>query len=521
MARASRPLPLLLAGLLLLLLGAAWTSVQTGSYLARLTMAAGGLLLVLFVVRHATDIRFLLLQAHTHAEPGPTTTLILAALVLFLGSLLAAHRLVAIDLTAHRINSLSEPTRRALRAVDGPLRIEGFFVHPSPMWDTAVQVLELYDRSSPHVEVGVYDPDRDPARARRLGVTGTGVLVISYRDATTQVRELGEEPITQGILRVLEGRPRTVGFVQGHGEPLPNAGGEEGLTAWVQALGEANVQARAVNLLEEGRVPPEVSALLLVHPRQPLYPAEVESIRRFLAAGGGVGIWIEPGDSTGLEPQLTFNYVRVRPGIIRDEGSITARLGLGPWAPALAANPTHPIGAEMAGAFALAPAVRPVEVISPHPMELTIEPLVKTATTAVVLPGIEDAQAEPLATGTQTAGVVLEWESPAGESWSAEPDSLGLPPIKPKARMVVVGDASMVTNRYLGVGANRSLAVNAVHWLTWQERFLDIGRAARASSQLYVGRQGLQSLLLAIEIGLPLLMIAAGLGVWLRRRARS
>jgi hypothetical protein len=519
--RASRPLPLLLAGLLLLLLGAAWTSVATQSYLARLTMAAGALLLVLFVVRHAAEIRFILLQAHTRAEPGPTTSLLLVALVLLLGALLAGNRLVALDLTRDRINSLSAATRTALGTLQDPLRMDGYFVQPSPEWDLATQLLGLYAASSPKVEVGVFDPDRDPARARRQGVAQPGVVVLTYREATAHVTELGEEPLTQGILRVLEGHPRTVGFIQGHGEAGPNDGGEGGLTAWVQALGEANLVARAVNLLEEGRVPPDVSALLLVHPHQPLHPAETAILRDYLATGGGLGLWVEPGDSTGLEQQLALHFVRLPPGTIHDEGPITERLGLGAWAPAMAVNPSHPIGAEMVGSFAAGPGVRPVEIVTPHAMELDIEPLLRTAVTAEILPGVEQTGAPPLASGTQTAGVVLEWEAAAGEGWSAKPDSLGLPPVKPKARVVVIGDASLVSNRYLGVGANRPLAVNAVHWLTWQERFLNIGRRMRASSELVVGRQGLWTLLLVVEIGLPVVLVAAGVAVWFRRRARS
>jgi hypothetical protein len=93
MARASRPLPLFLAALGLLLLGAAWSSVETSSYLPRLTIAAGALLLVIFLIRQAREIGYFLVHARSHAEPGPTTTLLLMAVVLGLASVVAANRL--------------------------------------------------------------------------------------------------------------------------------------------------------------------------------------------------------------------------------------------------------------------------------------------------------------------------------------------------------------------------------------------------------------------------------------------
>lgn len=521
MGHSSRALPLFLVGLFLLLLGATWTSVESRALLPRLVLAAGGLLLVIFLIRHGPEIRFLLLHVRSHSEPGPTTTILLAALVLGLAGLVSANRVPFLDLTPEGINSLSKPSRAALQMLRDPLRLDGFFVEGSLEWGTARRYLGVYERSCPRVRVSLQDPDRMPAAAREARVTRSGVIVISYRKAQTHVLRLTEEAITQGILRVLEGRRRRVGLLQGHGEPGPDSGGETGLTGWVKALADANIESRGVSLLTEGAVPGDIDALLIVHPRQPLYDSEVKRIREFLARGGGLGLWVEPGDSTGLETLLQFNSVRLLPGTIRDRGPVTERLGLGPWTPALAANPMHEIGAEMAGAFVAAPGVRPLEIVSPHPIDLIIDPVLKTARTAEVLPGPGPEEEEPIAEGIQVTGVALEWETAVGESWRPEPDSLGFPPAKPKARILVVGDASLITNRYLGIGANRIMAINSVHWLTWQERFLGIGRQMRGSSKLKIGRRGLRTLLYVVQIGLPVAMVALGLGVWFRRRARS
>ncbi len=520
MARASRPLPLFLAALGLLLLGATWSSVETSSYLPRLAIAAGALLLVIFFIQHAREIGYFLAHARSHAEPGPTTTLLLMAVVLGLASVVAANRLPYADLTGDRLNSLSRPTRNTLAALEGTLRLDGFFIEGSPQWELARRYLEIYERSSTKVETSLVDPDRNPARAREAEVAQAGVVAISYGQGRTKVLDLTEEAITQGILRVIEGRPRRVALIQGHGEPRLAGGGEDGITAWMQSLAGDNIEVVELNLLASGAVPPGVSAMLLVHPRRPLHASEVSLLREFLWSGGGWGVWTEPYDSLGLEPLLRFSSLRLLPGTIRDDGPLTARLGLGPWSPALATNPRHEIGVGLAGAFIVAPAVRPVMIVTPHPADLLAEPLLRSAPTATVHPGPGRGD-DLLADGVQTAGVALEWETATGTDWRPTPDSLGLPPVKPKARLVVMGDASMVTNRYLGVGGNQALARNAVHWLTWQERFLGIGRQPRRSSELKVGPGGLRSLLYVIQIGLPLALVLLGAAVWLRRRAQS
>ena len=517
MARPSRALPLFLSGMLLLLLGAVWTSIETQSFLPRLVTAAGGLLSVIFIVRHASEIRFLLLQFRTHAEPGPTTTLMLVAIVLIMGAVLCARLVPFIDLTAERINSLSPASRAALEALEEPLELQGFFANPSPIWDHARQVLDLYARSSTRISYSLHDPDREPGIAREAGVTQPGVVIVTYREAKAEVFELTEEALTQGLLRALSGRPRKVGFIQGHGEPLLSSGGGEGITAWIQALRDVNVVAEPINLLRDGVVAPDIDALLLVSPQSVLLPVERGAVQDFLESGGGLGIWLEPGDSTGLEQYLEFHYVKMLPGTVRDRGPITRRLGYGEWTPALAANPRHAIGAEMLGIHIAAPEIRSFAIDTPHPMDLTLEPLLMTAPDAEVMPSCAQPDATPLAQGTQMAGVLLEWEIPGHPAVTAD----GLPPMKRRARIALIGDASMVTNRYFGVGANHQLAVNTAHWLTWQERFLDINRRFRESTRLKIGPRGLRMLLYILQIGMPLALLGAGLGVWLRRRERA
>lgn len=525
MTRGTRALPLLLGGLLLLLLGAAWMSIEKTGYLPRLVLVSGALLLIVFLIRHAAEIRFLFLEAHRRSEAGPTTTLFLAALVLILAALLAARLTLPIDLTQEKVNSLSAESRSVLEALQGPVHLDGFFVDASPQWDLARRYLELYEHSSHRLHISLSDPDREPGRARALGVDQAGVIVATYAEARSQIRELSEEGIINGILRIMEGRPRRVGFLQRHGEPALALGGEEGITAWISALREVNVVAEEVSLLGEDEILDRIDALLIVHPRHPLYPSETTLIRRFLERGGRVGLWLEPGDSTGLEPYLAFHSLRILPGTVRDRGRIAQGLGLGEWATALVGAPAHPVTARL-GTFAVAQQARPLQIISPHPMSLIIEPLLKTAKhsrdgprAVEVVAEAGSATEEILQTGVQAIATALEWEIPVGAEWSSKPDSLGLPPIKPRARLLVFGDASLVTNRYIGLGSNRTLALNAVHWLTSQERFLGIGRAVPRPARLRLGRQGLRVVLYAVEFGVPLLLALAGLLVSLRRRA--
>ncbi|MBP7669044.1 MAG: Gldg family protein [Candidatus Eisenbacteria bacterium] len=518
MARAARTLPLFLAGLLLLVLGVAWSTIEARAYLPRFVLLAGALILLWALVRNARELRMLFVQARAFSEPGPVTTLLLLALLLFLGALLSARMLTPVDLTAERLNSLSRASRTALAALPGPVRVQGFFADPSPQWDRAMRYFDLYRRSSPLVEAELIDPERDPAAARAAKVASGDRVVVSLNDARAEITELTEEELTQAILRVIEGRPRRVRFLQGHGEPSIAAGGDEGLSGWAEAMRGANIEAREVLLVENEDVPEGTDALVVVHPRHALFPQEAEAIRRYVEAGGRIGIWCEPGDTSGLEELLARSYLRFEAGTIRDQGRVTAGLGMGPWVIALVGDPNHPVTAGL-NAFVTAPNAGPVAVVQPHPMDLTVVPFLKTtgAVETFADPGRE--RDLPLARGIAVVGAVAQWTIPVGRDWSSTPDAHGLPPIKPEARLLICGDASLVTNRFLGMGSNRDLALNAIHWLTNQERFLDIARERTRPAQLRAGAQGLRLLLYALEFGLPLAFAALGATVWMRRRA--
>jgi len=519
MARGrSATLPLFLPGLLLLLLGLFWASVDSTGYLPRFVAVAGGLLLALAAIRNAREIRFLLVQVREHAEPGPATTLLLLALVLALGAVAAERLLAPVDLTAERFNSLARGSRQVLAALERPVRLEAFYADPSPQWDLARRMLALYERESRRLQADLIDPDREPARAREAGIERSGVLVVTSGEARAEVTQLTEEAITQGILRVLAGRPRRVAVLQGHGEPSFVAGGEAGITAWMQALREANVLAAPLTLLQTGEMPTDYDALLIVHPTTPLYPSETTAVRRYVEGGGRLGLWVEPGDSTGLEPWLDVYYLQLLPGFIHDRGRATAGVGVGPWAPALVGDPQHPITAGLRS-FVVASGARGLAVESPHPIDLVIEPFLKTAGRVEVYPTPERA-GDPVRRQIENVGVVLEWPVPVGEAWDRERAAGGedLPPLKPKARIAVLGDAALVTNRFLGTGANRDLALAVVHWLTEQERYLGLARERARPARLRVDLRGLRVLLYVVEFGLPALLAALGLLVWLRRR---
>jgi ABC-type uncharacterized transport system involved in gliding motility auxiliary subunit len=89
---------------------------------------------------------------------------------------------------------------------------------------------------------------------------------------------------------------------------------------------------------------------------------------------------------------------------------------------------------------------------------------------------------------------------------------------KPKARLVVVGSSSFMSNSFLGFAGNRDLSMNIFNWLSADEDLISIRPKDPQDRRLNLSRRGMNLLFYSSLLGLPLLVLAAGMSVWWKRR---
>ncbi len=85
---------------------------------------------------------------------------------------------------------------------------------------------------------------------------------------------------------------------------------------------------------------------------------------------------------------------------------------------------------------------------------------------------------------------------------------------------MVVGDGDFISNTYLGNQGNQQLGVNIINWLTHDDSFIDIPTATAPDAMLVVNETSMILLGTLYLLIIPLVLIGAGVYIWLRRRKR-
>ena len=85
-------------------------------------------------------------------------------------------------------------------------------------------------------------------------------------------------------------------------------------------------------------------------------------------------------------------------------------------------------------------------------------------------------------------------------------------------RVVVFGNASFLSNTYLGNGGNLDLGVNLVNWLVGDDSLIAIQPRPGADSRLDIGPIALYLIAATFLAILPLAFMIAGVVIWWRRR---
>ena len=179
-------------------------------------------------------------------------------------------------------------------------------------------------------------------------------------------------------------------------------------------------------------------------------------------------------------------------------------LGVGPEVPLITSYGTQAIVSELHSATAF-PLAQSMTIANSG--KSTLEKLFSTGERAEATSNLSSASVTLGDSKNKKGPFVL---AAAGEYSTGKPTSQG--------RFVVVGNSGFLANNFIGFNANRDLAMNAINWLAQDEDLISIRPKEAQDRRLNVSAAQMRIFFYFAFIFLPLVMIAAGASIFLKRR---
>lgn len=474
-------------------------------------------------------------------------------------NLLGRHIRGRLDLTPGKAYTLSSTTRQVLGDLQDVVTLKFFASRELPPQVELVKrdvedLLGDYEAAAgDNLQLLRYTPSAaDPdaqAEAERMGIPaiqfnvlgqeefqvrqGYLGLAIQYADQSANVPFIRqtddlEYRLTSAILALTDPARVTVGFLTGHGE----AGISGAASTFAETLGQ-NYRVVPVDLSGgDAPVPDSVRVLIVQGPVSPLSEEEGDLLRDFLARGGNMFLMVQPLtiDETQAFPNaqphpvldsLLAEYgVAVPEGMVidhRSSGRVTLSSGSG--VSYVVPYPLWPIVVP-ASANAIVEGLSGVLLPWASPLDLS------AADTSTVTPLLATTEFGQHLTGPHPLNPQFDWSSVAADlrpqpmAAAILPRSVGGGETVAGGRLVLVGDADLASNRFVGgEGSNILFLTNAVDWLAQDESLIRIRSKLRGAPPLLYASEGMRDAAkYGSLVGVPLLFVLIGIFRLARRR---
>ena len=405
------------------------------------------------------------------------------------------------DWTANQRNSLTDDSVALLRTLDEPLQITAYVSDDETLRGGIENLVRRYQREKADVTLQFVNPDLAPEQARAAGVRFNGTLLIHYKGRREQLSNVNEATVSEAIARLSRDRETWVVFMTGHGERAIDGRANFDLALLGAELRQQGFRIQTLNLATNP-LPDNTALLVVAGPRNEWLPSEIEVVGKHVERGGNL-LWLTDPEGVAPLPQLaTLLGVEIKPGVVID--ATTQMVGV--------ADPTVAVVAEY-------PNVEPVagfRMMTLFPRAAALELAGNAWDAEAILRTTPNSWRE---TGVLSGKVIPDEgdeEGPLAIGFAMERTLVD----DRQQRIVVVGDGDFISNAFIGNQGNMDLATNLFNWLGQQDALLNIRVKESPDSVLDLGRTAQLVIGFGFLLLLPAILLAIGIGVFVRRRRR-
>lgn len=478
-------------------------------WLVTLLEGAALVCLTLFFVTHFESVKTFSVRRSTRLGLNSLLMVALFLGILVIVNFLAARHALRWDYSETKRFTLAPQTYDVLRGLEQDVTITVFSQSGAPAFAIYRDLLDSYRQASPRLAVEYVDPERQPAQARRYGVTRTDTAVLESGARSARVSTPSEAELTAALVRVSKDAKKRIVFLQGHGEREIEDTERDGYSLAKDALVKQGYEVDTLLLLQAEEVPGDTSVLVIAGPRRAVTQPERERIARYVERGGRLLVMVDPGVESGLEELLASWGVELGRGVLVD---VRDRLAQGDLTSLMIRTFTeHEITQDFNFAVLL-PTSRHLSFDSERGTRWDFVPLARTSPRSWAETDLEDLEAR-----------VVNFD-PAEDVQGPLPLAAALtlkdPPEDEDAQpaIVLVGNSAFASNLYVNFPGNTDFLLHAIGWLA-EERALISITPKEPAFQPFIPNPNQDRLLLYVQVFLlPAVTVIWGVTVWRKRQ---
>lgn len=357
-----------------------------------------------------------------------------------------------------------------------------------------------------------------PEDEDRFAIGSSNTVVLQRLDEAgrpTPVFETVERPtegaLYEALFRLRELGSGTLWVASGAGEGDLERTDGSGYSGLAAALATEGYRLRRFVGAAVEEIPSEATAVLWIAPQRRLREGTLAALDRYLARGGRLVAFLEPGVEAGLEEVLARWGLASPPAVLVDPASGPIE-GMPPGTAPLVHNfAPHPLTRELGpNRMTFFKGTRAFQLTKPEiGDDLTGVALASRRAWLHPDPGVLEASAVPTPPPDARRDY---WPVVATGRYERE---AGRP------RIVAFGDADLASNRYLRTLYNLDLVLNAVHWVAEREPAITLRPKAGVTGRMQfpIPLQNTLTMFQSLGLLLPELLLVAGALVWLRGRS--
>ena len=428
-----------------------------------------------------------------------------------------------IDLTENKVFSLESQSINIAKNLKEEVQIIGFYNIGVPERIVLKDLVDRYRYYSDKIKLELFDADENPGRAKELEVTNGMAVIVGEGGKKNVLQGLDEQNITNGIMQVTKGADTFIYFTTGHGEGDITNEEADGYNIIAKYIENEGYTSKSIDLSKESVVPSDAALLVVMGAKNSFSPEEVTKIKTYLDLGGNAFFMLEPTFDvartklveTGLEPIIADYGIELGQEIIMFQPEIPeflrAMFGsqLRPEVH-VGAFESHEITKDFKGKVVLQ-FTRPLKKIADG-NNASVETVMKADD--------KSYWGEKDFTSIFSQGAKKDKNDDGG------PFNLLMTSIRDvqgggkSSKVVVLGNASFISNQRLQGASNHNLFLNSLNWIAGEVEKISIRPKMIKSSRINWTPQEASFAFYLCVLAIPQVILLFGLLVWYWRKRR-